>query len=176
MEKFNKEALKRQFLVLVLKQSLWRTSTDVTFGNTKLGLQSKIKHITFDRRTVSSDNLQKRGHLYPACCSCQDVFQLGKFRKFIAFEMSPEHRAEGEWKENKGGQRSNRRNATGDARHDFTAANNLRRALGKRENCLDRLGCRGGCTGRLGRGISKKSNDEASVLHLTILKRLANHP
>ena len=38
MEKFNKEALKRQFLVLVLKRSLWKTSTDVTFGNTKLGL------------------------------------------------------------------------------------------------------------------------------------------
>ena len=38
MEKFNKEALKRQFLVLVLKRSLWKTSTDVTFGNTKLDL------------------------------------------------------------------------------------------------------------------------------------------
>ena len=57
MEKFNKEALKRQFLVLVLKRSLWKTPTDVTFGNTKLGLWSKIWLITFDRRTVSSDNL-----------------------------------------------------------------------------------------------------------------------
>ena len=57
MEKLIKEALKRQFLVLVLKRSLWKTSTAVTFGNTKLGLWSKIWLITFDRRTVSSDNL-----------------------------------------------------------------------------------------------------------------------
>ena len=31
----------------------------------------------FDRRTVTSDNSERRGHLERGCCCCQSVFQLG---------------------------------------------------------------------------------------------------
>ena len=31
----------------------------------------------FGRRTVTSDNCERRGHLERSCCSCQSVFQLG---------------------------------------------------------------------------------------------------
>ena len=122
--------------------------------------QQKI--YSFDRRTVTSDNSERRGHLEWGCCWCQSVFQLGKFREFITFEI------------NRANARK-RRAVHGRFMGIEDKFNRGFRMLRKQfekvtekvENCLDRLGCHACCTQCLSgrRNFPKSQTTRAAPMH-----------